>query len=371
MGSRLLARLQARIAEARDPVRSACLRAQRAVHLARQGSHDEAQAEVRALRAAFAERPNAEVTAWISLAEAVDSFYRHPGPQALDRLKRAQALARAIGHAELQPLCAAWLAHLEFNANRMESMVQHAAEALRLARPEHHAALARVSLVEADAYHFAGRFDLAKPWYAAVREHALADGDDAMISAMLHNVAALRVNRVYLADAFGEDFSTELRRAQIEAESVEAYDFGIGTLSLQSFVPLIRAQLLSVQRRFSDVLLILDSLLDGKGEDLLARREAQFLAERAWCHANLGIKDRALIDLERAQQCLAASSDADDTAAAYSRVASVSELLGNASGSADARVRAIEALQRHRGDQEALLRLLVEGFGDQGNACPS
>jgi hypothetical protein len=59
-------------------------------------------------------------------------------------------------------------------------------------------------LVIADAFHYAGRFDLAKPWYAAAREHALVEGDDAMISAMLHGVAALRANQVRLANAFHE-----------------------------------------------------------------------------------------------------------------------------------------------------------------------
>ena len=41
------------------------------------------------------------------------------------------------------------------------------AEALRLAQPDHHAALARVSLVVADAFHFAGRWQGAdlKPYY--------------------------------------------------------------------------------------------------------------------------------------------------------------------------------------------------------------
>jgi hypothetical protein len=50
MASRLLAQLAARIAAARDPVESACLRAQRGIYLARQGKHDEAEAIVRTPR---------------------------------------------------------------------------------------------------------------------------------------------------------------------------------------------------------------------------------------------------------------------------------------------------------------------------------
>jgi tetratricopeptide (TPR) repeat protein len=360
MTSRLLDRLEARIAETRDPARRACWRAQRAIYLARQGSHDAVQAEVQAIREAFGARPQAEVTAWVSLAEAVNSFYSHPGPAALDRLKRAQALARAIGHVELQALCAAWLAHLEFNANRMETMVQHAAEALRLAEPDHHAALARASLVVADAYHFAGRFDLAKDWYAAVRQHALADGDDAMISAMLHNVAALRVNRVHLADAFGDNCAGELQRAQMETDSVESYDFGIGTLSLKSFVPLLRAQLLTVQRRFEEALSILDAA--SEESDYLPRREAQFRAERAWCQVNLGDSVQAELDIEHSRRCLATASDADDLAATHSRVASTLKALGRSESAMEYEQQARLELQRYRTEQAALLALLELHF---------
>jgi len=131
----------------------------------RRGKYDQAQATVDALRSEFAARPNAEVTAWISLVEALIHFllYSQPGPKALDRLRRADALSRAMKHPVLVPLCAAWLAHIEFNASRMASMVQHAVDALRLAQPTHHAALARVSLVIADAFHYAGRSTWPSP----------------------------------------------------------------------------------------------------------------------------------------------------------------------------------------------------------------
>ena len=125
--------------------------AQRGIYLARQGKHQEAEAIVSAIRDEFGKQPNAEVTAWVSLVEALIRFYSHPGPKALDRLRRAHALSRAMNHPVLVPLCAAWLAHIEFSANRMEPMLPYAVQALQLAQPTHHAALARVSLVVADA----------------------------------------------------------------------------------------------------------------------------------------------------------------------------------------------------------------------------
>ena len=71
-----------------------------------------------------------------------------------------------MNHPVLVPLCAAWLAHIEFSANRMEAMLRYAVEALLLAQLAQHAALARVSLVIADAIHLRRPF---RPGQALVR----------------------------------------------------------------------------------------------------------------------------------------------------------------------------------------------------------
>ena len=325
MASRLLTQLAARIAAARNPVEAACLRAQRGIYLARQGKYEAAQAIVTAVRDEFGTRPNAEVTAWISLVEALIHFYSHPGPNAMDRLRRAHALGQAMQHPVLVPLSAAWLAHIEFNDNRMEPMLQHVQEALRLAQPDHHAALARVSLVVADAFHYAGRFDLAKDWYAKVRQHALAEGDDAMISAMLHNVAAFRANEVRLADAFGSPTPLEAKRALMETESTANYDVGIGTLSMSLLIPLMRAQLMTATGQFSEALAIFDEVLERESPENLERRKACFYADRAWCHCQLGQDRLALAYVDRACERIESPADIDDVASTHARLAAVLE----------------------------------------------
>ena len=367
MASRLLTQLASRIAAAGDPVEAACLRAQRGIYLARQGKHEQAQAIVEAVRGEFGVRPNAEVTAWISLVEALIHFYSQPGPKALDRLKRAHALSRAMNHPVLVPLCAAWLAHLEFNANRMEAMLQYAVEALHLAQPQHHAALARVSLVIADAFHFAGRFDLAKPWYAAVREHALADGDDAMISAMLHNVAAFRASKTRLTDSYGEADMQEAARAMLEAESTGNFDIGIGTASLSWFVPLLRAQLLTVEGRYEEAIDLFSRNMASAESQGVARLLVSFLADSAWCKFKLSrpedaLKDaRACIDVAANEDC-----DPDDLAASLARIAPILEAHGMSDEAALLRARSRESLEAHAEAQEELLKMLLKLLPDGG-----
>ena len=362
MASRLLTQLAARIAAARDPVEAACLRAQRGIYLARQGKVDEAQAIVKAIREEFGTRPNAEVTAWISLVEALVHFYSLPGPNAMDRLRRAHALSRAMQHPVLVPLCAAWLAHIEFNANEMEPMLQHVLEALQLAQADHHATLARVSLVVADAFHYAGRFDLAKDWYAAVRQHALAEGDDAMISAMLHNVAALRTNQVRVADAFKEPQPADMRRALLELESTRNYDLGIGTLSLASFLPLVRAQLLTVEGRYVEALALFSEVLDQCRPDTLERREACFFADRAWCNLQIGQQELALADIQSACDREGVPTDLDDAATTHARIAEILDRVGDADKALAHRRLATDLRSKYTAEQEKLLSRLQEAL---------
>jgi tetratricopeptide (TPR) repeat protein len=364
----LLTRLAARIAAARDPVEAACLRAQQGVYLARQGMYGEALGIVDAIRGEFGVRPNAEVTAWISLVEAVSHFYSQPGPKALDRLRRAHALSRAVNHPLLVPLCAAWLAHIEFNANRMEPMLQYAVEALRLAQPDHHSALARVSLVIADAFHFAGRFDLAQPWYAAVRQHALADGDDAMISAMLHNVAAFRANEVRLADAFGVPIPIEARRALMETESTRNYDIGIGTMSLALPFPLMKAQLLATDGRFGGALEIFDEVLERDSPENLDRRKACFYADRAWCHFRLDHIELALADIDRAVERTGNPADPDDVASMHARISEILYQLGQHERALAHKRQSLGFRRQYLDTQAALLGQLQRALSDLAKA---
>jgi tetratricopeptide (TPR) repeat protein len=362
MPSRLLTQLAARIAATPDPVEAACLRAQRSIYLARQGQRDEAAAIVSAIRDDFGRAPNAVVTAWISLAEALNHFYSNPGPQAMVRLKRAHALGRAMNHPVLVPLCAAWLAHMEFNANHMEAMLQHAGEALRLAQPAHHAALARVSLVIADAFHFAGRFDLAKEWYAAVREHALAEGDDAMISAMLHNIATFRANNVRLSDAFGAKDPGLAARAMLEAESTKNFDLGIGTTSLSLFVPLLRAQLLTIEGQYANALELFTGNLEFAETQGMARLLTSFYADSAWCNVNLGNVEESRRNIKTAVAFAGNSSDPDDLATSNARIAKVLEALGQSEEAAKYEALAVHYLGLHTTCQARLISLLLESF---------
>jgi tetratricopeptide (TPR) repeat protein len=362
MASRLLARIDAQIAQARTPVDAACLRAQRAGVLARQGNLALARKAIDQLQAQFEWRPHAAVSAWISFAEGLYEHYGYLGAAARDRFQRAFALSGAVHLAPLRALSAAWLAHLYFTQHDMLQMSQHVVLALQAAAADNHAALARANLVVAQGYHYGGRPDLALPWYTRSRGHAMADGDEAAVSAIMHNQAELRGHQARLEAMFGEASGSVARQALMGAQSTENYDAVTGIGSLGSLVPMLRAQLLVADGHFAEALALYDDRFDAAMADGLERQKPCFLADIAWCRLQLGNSAGARESMRAAESSLQHPCDIDDRALAHGRLAQVCSSLGLDDAAAQMRVRAERDLAVHRAEQARLVALLDDAL---------
>jgi hypothetical protein len=113
--SRLLLRLNAAIASAKDQYAADCAHAERACYLARQGDFAEALRTIGTLRKRYEARPDAAMSVWLNLAEGLVSYFSELGPGAHDKVMRAHALSAASGLVHLNALTAAWLAQMSFS----------------------------------------------------------------------------------------------------------------------------------------------------------------------------------------------------------------------------------------------------------------
>lgn len=370
--SRLLARLDAAIARAVSPLEAACLQAERAALRARQGHLDEARSVVCSLQpqapmAGARRRPLAPIlSAWLMVADGLVDHYSALLPAARDKLARAHEIATLARIPSLQALTAAWLAHMDYVRNDTSSMLVHVRRALTLAEPEHHAARARANLVVAQAYHFGGQFERAQPWYQRARHHANAEGDETTLSALMHNMAWLHGTQAREAQVFGEVDDAErdarLRLAAMGADSTGHFDAGVGTASLASLVPMLRALLMVLRGEHDSALALYEAHLDEARRDGLTRMEPCFLADMAWCQLQLGRSGQALDSARAALAAVEAHCDIDDRAVALQRVAHVFDALGLAPDAERARRRAVGDWQAHRATQRELLRSLDEAL---------
>ena len=356
--SKLLARLDATIAKKRNPIEQACLRAERAGFLARHGQFDEARTDLAQLHAQFDPRPNPAVSAWLCIAEGWLLHFESLSSGARDKMKRAQALSAAAGLTQLQGLASAWLAHLDYSHNDVDAMVRNVSLALELASPDNHAARARACMVVALAYHFAERLDRAQPWYARSREHAVAEGDETMQSALNYNISAHRVHHAMQAAIFGGDVHEQARHALAGTDCAENFDDWVGTESLDALLPMQRACLASVQGHYAQALALYEKHLADAQKQGLARLSSNYLADMAWCRWHLDDHSGALRDAKSAQASLDPTMHMDDRAAAHGRLAELFKRLDDADASGYHGAMARDCWAAHRKHQASILQAL-------------
>jgi hypothetical protein len=358
--SRLELRLVAEIAGAPTALEADCKRAELAAYLTRLGRVDEARATLAALHQRYDSRPHVAISAWLNLVEGLVGHFGDMDPSARDKVLRSHALSTAAGLTPMRALSAAWLAQLDYLQVDVLSMSRHVTEALQLAGKSYHGARSRARLVVAQAHHLAGHLDRALPWYSRARDHAVADRDEATVSALMHNMAWLRAHDLRQRAFLELNPDNVTMHALMGAESTGNFDLLIGAVSLQSLVPVLRAQVLAATGREAEALDLYESHLSPALKEGMRRLKADLLADIAWCRLKVGQVDRAREDAFLAEASIDPAGQFDDRALAHSRLAQVFDLLERSDAAAMHRSLAAETWAGH-----ALLQArIVEALGD-------
>lgn len=326
--NRLLTRIEAEIAAATNQTQSACARARRALLLARHGRMEQARSELTSLHQLAFQHPHPELGAWLHFAEGLMSYYTDFSSSSHEKIARAQQIARAAGLADLEALCAAWLSQLAYVRHAEDEMLAQAGLCDRLAEADDHGARYRLCMTLGLAHQHANLNTEALAWYSLARRHALSDGDDASLSALMYNMAEMRT-----AQARRASLSEAVKAGEgllLGADSIKHYDAAMGGSVMPDLTPLLRAQILVVEGQFAQALELYEAHLPQAMANGLARLGSSLLADLAWCRVNLGQPERALMQARESEFELDAHCDVDDRAATHSRLSQVYAALGQA-----------------------------------------
>lgn len=329
MTSRLSKSLERELAKDSNPLERACLKAQQAILMVRHGHLPEAREVLTGLHSQAFQYPSPGLGAWLYLSEGLMSYYTDFSSGALEKVLRAHAISRSAGMDTMQALSAAWLAHIYFAQHQVEPMARYLAEALRKAAPDHHAARSRASLVVAQSYHFADRMAQATPWYTRARNHAQAEGDDATLSHLIHNMAAMRTAQARRASVTGQSAVGE-EGLLLGADSIQHYDNAVGGSALEGLFPILRAQVLVVQGDFQAAQAMFEAHLPQAMSMGLARLGSSLLSDLAWCRVNNGQAEHAMRQARQAEVELDPDCEIDDRALTHARLSQVYAMLGDA-----------------------------------------
>ncbi len=296
MTSPLVTRLLDDLASEPDPVVCASKCAELACYWARVGEFDEAERIRADLRRDFGDGRSVRVSVQIMVLEALILYFRDLGFGARDRLVRANLLSRASHDKWLIATTAAWMAHIDFNANEFDSMKTSCDVCFDAMQNSDHASECRVSIVLGDAFLFCGEKSVSQRWYERARVAALRVGDHAALGAMIYNRAALRVAGCRIQQAAGLGSAVGVAEAKVEIKSAINYQFAARLKSLDHLLQSAHIGILVLEENFTEALRIIDHLLELRSVPLDSAQLRLLQSDKCLCLAMIG-------DVKGAAEC--------------------------------------------------------------------
>lgn len=341
--SQYLNRIDAAMAATQDPFLLGELKSRKAAYLARVGSFGAAKGLIAEIRSEFQDGRSGRVTCLLMIAEGAVLHYEHFNEVAQDRIARALLIAQAMRDPEIIALAAAWKAYVDFELSRFESMRVALKASLEAAGETDHTTLTRCALLRVLGAEFLGRRDAAKTWFRVAHSHAIADGDQASIDALIFNKAAFGLARQRLEWTRGSVDSSLLGALKSELLSARNLCMMVGITSFTGHIDLSMARLEVLRENFeiaNDIYLSLGSAVEFKPQQASA---SALQIEAAFCQLSLGRSEVARATFAQVDVRQLDHLDPDERVVIFEMWKKLLQSFGSSAAILDAESRATEA----------------------------
>lgn len=360
--SRSIDILDRQILQCREPAKKLLLFAKKAGCLARFSCLPEAALMVKELREKNTDY-DPQLSGWILLAEGlIEHFERLDNIKSKDKYNRAFLVGQMVDDHELASIAAAWMSHCELVSGQVKEAAEHIVSAFNWSDANGSEARGRACMVLGDAFNWAGQTEQARNWYRSARGHAVRDGDIAMQNVMLFNSATFGVANLTLQDCFGQVAADSLKRVEMEAASAANLNNALGIQSLSSLIPIMQAELLIIKCKWSDAINILSTHIDKAAVDGQKRLLPKFLAQYAWCQANIGDFEASIkfssLSLATASDC----KDLDDLTVLHARLSHVGRIIEDTEMETKNMSIALEYAKQFKSQQSGILEILSQAI---------
>jgi hypothetical protein len=366
LGSPLVTRLLAKLAELSEPdARGVCL-AELGCYWARVGEFEEAERIRLELRQQFGDGRCARVSILVMVLEALLLYFRELSPNARDRMVRANLLSNAFKDRRLMALTSAWLAHIDFNLSRFDDMRKQLDACFDAIDADDGTAECRASLVLGDAFLFCGQSGMSQLWYERARVSANRLGDQAAIGAITYNRAALKVFMARLDAAQGTATPGQVAAARAEVKSANNYQVVARLSSLDHLIQFAQIGVLMLEKRNDEALVSIESLIASGSVESGTAELAQLVADEVLCLAVTNRTETAATKLLVASELLSKNFSADDVALISSSLRDAGKLLGLEDVARGYESMAADAMERHGATIAMLLGHISDAYGQRG-----
>lgn len=328
MTSPLVQRLITSIERCKDTEERACYVAELACYWARVGEFEEAERLRTELRRDFGDCRSVRVSVLIMCIEALLMYFRELNPLARNRMAGANVLSTAASDSRLTALTSAWMAHIDFNLNRFETMASAIAVCLSTIDADDVTADCRVSLVLGDAFLFVQALSPSNAWYARARAAASRVGDHAAIGALTYNRAALHLAAARLKSLDQPLPVQDVSLMLAEVQSAINYQTIARLRSLDHLLQTLTVGALLLQERFGEALLKIREVLQLTDVPPHSAQRALLQADLALALASTGQTAMAVQAIESLLDTKIDSFGADDRGVIWSSIHRASLVCG-------------------------------------------
>lgn len=271
------------------------------------------------------------LSAWIMFAEGVIEHSAHLDiAKAKDRVIRAHLVGQVANDPTLAGTSAAWLAFFCFQQSKYLEAKEYMEKAFSWTKNEDREGRARACMVMGMGFLYSGETNKGKAWMQLARDNAVKSGDIAMQNIIFYNSSAYQTAQLTLLDCTTGVSPDEIKFALMSAQSASNFNTALGIANQISMLPIQRAELLTIEKKWQEAADIFDKFIDKAKVDGQSAVVPKYIAQRAWCRANLGDSIASKLDIAQANALSGQCPDPDDLAVLHLRLSACAELLGDA-----------------------------------------
>lgn len=312
MTSPFAKKLLSDIGAAADSELKAILLAELGCYWARIGEFAESERIRQELRRDFGAAQSVRVSILIMVLEGLQLYYRDLSPKARDRMARASLLSKGFHEQGLIARTSAWMAHIELNGARFDSMIVELRTSFSAMTSGDDATECRLALVLGDACLIAGLPAESQAWYEKARRAANRLGDHAAVGAMTYNRAALRVARCRYERLSTENAHLDTPLLRLDVESAINYQSVARLRSLEHLLTTTKVGLLMIQEDLGKAIPLIETLLSSSDVAQQSAQRLLLMSDYALALATAGEIEAAEYQIDSVLVALSSAVPTDD-----------------------------------------------------------
>jgi len=277
-------RLELAISSATTPSEVAELRLRLAIVETRFGRFEAAKSEVRNTRNTYGDGKHPRISILILLTEGLIMYFENINRDSIKKIYLASELSKSMQISDLCAITNSWLAHLYYNFDQYEKLVDSISAVLDLTNKPHCDWIARISLTIGDTLQLSGNWKEADNWYRIAQRYSTQDGDRLTLGAVIFNRIAVGLSKVRAEYALGKTIAADWRRWTTEASSAAHFHLGLSMAALPELLSFCNARALFLEGRFTEAEHCYRKILESGHSERCGVNDAFMWSEIAMCN---------------------------------------------------------------------------------------